>query len=364
MTSQTVIVMTHNGLGDVVTTLPLLDRIDRALAPDGKLIVVAKSALEESFLRLFPWRHAPQIVTIGTDRSFAGIRHILGLALRLRGAGPDVFLAGVTPNGLAASLFARLVGARVSVGQEGKWRKLGYTLGHVWPEGEHKVSYYARFSDVGGLTTPGDLPAFPKPRIDPAGLARDGKRLILLAPGSGAAEAHKRWPAQSFADLARRLLDASSDIRIGIFGSAQEAALLQEIATDIGNRTNCEIMAASRIEDSLRIVRDAACVVSGCSGTLHLAALMNRPLVGIYGPTNPSITGPYSDKTAIVRLGLMCSPCYHPWFTTGCGSPVCMTAIDAARVQKAVLEVLEGRYKPYPRDVRTTNATAPALPQD
>ncbi|MBI3675785.1 MAG: glycosyltransferase family 9 protein [Proteobacteria bacterium] len=360
MKAPTVIVMSHNGLGDIVMTLPLLDRIDRALPVEGRLIIVTKSALEENFLRLFQWRHSPEILTVGIDRSFRGIFRVSGVALKLRGTNPDVFIAGVMPDSLFASLFARLIGARLSIGQEGKWRRLGFSVGHAWPEGEHKTSYFARFADLAGCLPPNGELTYPTLKPVARAEATSGERLVLLSPGSQILETHKRWPAKSFAELATRLLTQFHDIRIGIFGGIHEQALLQEIANGIGSHPRCEILAPPRVEDSLAIIRQAECVVSGCSGSMHLATLLGRPVVGIYGPTNPSITGPYSDKAVIVRLGLACSPCYRPQFTAGCGNPICMTMIDVARVQSAVIDSLSGCYGPFPRKIKSTQATAPS----
>jgi heptosyltransferase-2 len=358
----TVIVMIHNGLGDVVTTLPLLERLDRQLPADGRLVLVAKSPLEERFIRLFPWRHAPEIFIIGPDRSLRGILHILRVGWSLRRRKAHIFIAGVMPDSLVGSLFSLLVAAKTGIGQEGKWRRLGFPVGHAWPEGEHKVSYYARFAEAANLVGEGAPIIFPSPRFPSTAnsTAQVRSKLLLLAPGSGPSETHKRWPARSYGQLARRLLEQIPDVRIGIFGGAQERSLLQRVADEVGPSSRCEILAPEAIEESLQILQNADCVVSGCSGSLHLAALLDRPIVGLYGPTNPSITGPYSNKTIIVRLGLACSPCYHPWFTKGCGTPICMTELDVERVQAAVCAALEGRTGPFPRTIRSTQATAPS----
>jgi ADP-heptose:LPS heptosyltransferase len=43
---------------------------------------------------------------------------------------------------------------------------------------------------------------------------------------------------------------------------------------------------------------------------MHIAAAMSRPLVTVFGPTNPVRTGPYQRMGSVVRLNLPCSPCY------------------------------------------------------
>jgi heptosyltransferase I len=43
---------------------------------------------------------------------------------------------------------------------------------------------------------------------------------------------------------------------------------------------------------------------------MHIAAALGRPLVTLYGPTNPVRTGPYGRMETVLRLDIPCSPCY------------------------------------------------------
>jgi heptosyltransferase-1 len=42
-------------------------------------------------------------------------------------------------------------------------------------------------------------------------------------------------------------------------------------------------------------------VVGGDTGPLHLAAALQRPVVGIYGPTDPARNGPYGTRSRVLR---------------------------------------------------------------
>ena len=43
---------------------------------------------------------------------------------------------------------------------------------------------------------------------------------------------------------------------------------------------------------------------------MHLAVALGRPVVSIFGPTNPEWIGPYNREGAVIRSGRACEPCY------------------------------------------------------
>jgi ADP-heptose:LPS heptosyltransferase len=43
---------------------------------------------------------------------------------------------------------------------------------------------------------------------------------------------------------------------------------------------------------------------------MHLAVALKRPVVSIFGPTDPIWIGPYGRPNAVLHADLQCSPCY------------------------------------------------------
>jgi hypothetical protein len=101
--------------------------------------------------------------------------------------------------------------------------------------------------------------------------------------------------------------------------------------------------------------------VTACSGIAHLASLADVPIVGLFGPTNPGFTGPFSDKLRVVKLNLPCSPCYGTDFVTGCGNAICMSMLYPEIVFDAVVESLKGKPSPPVPWVDTTDVREPIL---
>jgi len=130
---------------------------------------------------------------------------------------------------------------------------------------------------------------------------------VVLVPGANNGSA-KRWPAPYWAALGRRLA-AERGLRIVIAGARSEQPLADEVARGM----DCAPTVAAgqtSVDELIQLLVGAELVVAGDTGPLHVAAALGRPVVGIYGPTDPANTGPLGPFTRVLRLDLPCSPCY------------------------------------------------------
>jgi lipopolysaccharide heptosyltransferase I len=109
----------------------------------------------------------------------------------------------------------------------------------------------------------------------------------------------KQWPEARFAELARRLLDEGRIERVLLLGAPSESAVLDEIAHDRSDIVS--IAGAGPLAMSMAAVRDAAIVIGNDSAMLHAAAGFDRPLVGLFGPTDPVECGPCGRIADTIR---------------------------------------------------------------
>lgn len=111
-------------------------------------------------------------------------------------------------------------------------------------------------------------------------LAQPG--FVLLTPGAGWGA--KQWPRARFAELARAL--SAQGLRVLVnSGAAQEG--IDPIVTD-GHAAALPCSVAQLIA----LTRRAALVIGGDTGPVHLAAALGRPVVALFGPTDPHRNGP------------------------------------------------------------------------
>ena len=55
------------------------------------------------------------------------------------------------------------------------------------------------------------------------------------------------------------------------------------------------------LEQLISITRRVSIAIAGDTGPLHLACALGRPVVGIYGPTDPSRNGPFGTRFKVLR---------------------------------------------------------------
>jgi len=78
-------------------------------------------------------------------------------------------------------------------------------------------------------------------------------------------------------------------------------------------------------------------VISNDSGLMHIAAALQRPLVGFYGSTSPKYTPPLSDKVAIVHTDIECRPCFER--ECPLGHLKCLRELPAEKVLAAIQQL-------------------------
>lgn len=133
-------------------------------------------------------------------------------------------------------------------------------------------------------------------------------RVIGVHPG-GNIWMMKRWPADRFAKLMDRIEEEYPGTKILIFGGSEEEGLKRKVAEKA--KVDPIPVETMPIRATAALIKRCDLFVANDSAPMHIAAAVKTPVVGIFGPTNPDATGPFSRQSAVVSLGLKCQPCYN-----------------------------------------------------
>jgi heptosyltransferase-1 len=120
------------------------------------------------------------------------------------------------------------------------------------------------------------------------------KPVVLIHPGAGWGA--KRWPASRYGAVAEELTDCGMTVLVNA-GPGEESLAAEVVTASRGRAT----VVGCSLEQLIALSRRISLAVGGDTGPLHLACALGKPVVGIYGPTDPSRNGPYGSSFRVLR---------------------------------------------------------------
>lgn len=165
-------------------------------------------------------------------------------------------------------------------------------------------------------------------------------RVVAIAPGSK--HFTKRWPPAAFAQCAERLLHAGYEVVL--IGSSFDRQIFSEVLQRIDStaRQSVRSVIAESLDETLRIIDTASCVIANDSSIVHIAAARHVPVIDVYGSTVPAFGfTPYKSDHVIVETDVECRPCTH-FGRSECpkGHFRCMNDIDVNSVVSSAMRFL------------------------
>ena len=363
-----------SAVGDVVHTIPVLNKLRRRY-PMAQLDWLVTPAIAELL------RHHPAITNIiefereawSTPWRLTPFTSYARLAAKLRAAAYDLVVDMHGQFRTAALTLATGAPARIGFdrprasvwdasprkfpeqarkhawqgAREGSW--LAYTHHIPVPTLDlHAVDRYLNVGQILGLDgEPADF-SFPIPRSAvsrvEALLAEHGAEhgeIVIMAPGT--VWETKHWGSDKFAEVARHFL--SKDSAVVLIGSQRERVVCEEVVAlapgviDLAGMTALSELAALIQRSTISITND--------SGPMHLAVALDRPVISIFGPTDPVWIGPYRRGDAVLRADLECSPCYLRKLKHCHHHHACMRSVSAPAVIERAERILSASQKRF-----------------
>ncbi|WP_295761065.1 lipopolysaccharide heptosyltransferase II [Undibacterium sp.] len=303
------LVIAPNWIGDAIMAQPLLQLLKQNY-PHRAIDVLAPSWVAPVIRAMSEVDH---VIESSLKHGSFKFREYLSYAQILRHRSySEVY---VLPNTLKYALLPWLAGIKKRIGYRGETR---YGLINVMHHDNRHAplpmtKFYAALAAKPKTQFALVLPR-PVLHVAPAqietvytslGLSGSSK-LIVFAPGAEFGTA-KRWPASHFARLAQTIKQAHPQAQVVLLGSPKDVAVCEEILSLSPKLIN--LAGKTSLDQAIAVIAGAALMVSNDSGLLHVASGLNRPVIALYGPTDPEHAPPFSDVAKSVSLHLACAPC-------------------------------------------------------
>jgi lipopolysaccharide heptosyltransferase I len=365
-----ILLVKPSALGDVVHTIPLLPKlrvrfpraqIDWFITPENAELVRHHPAL--SGVVLFDRRKLA-----GIGRSWNATADLLGLLGRLRRTRYELVID--VHGQMRSALVTLATGASVRVGfdrpvrrsrtqselhelhnvpqrgwagaREGSWMAYSHRI-PIPTLDIHAIDRLFWLTPILGLDDgPADLRIYLSAQTE-----MDAERLLeqhllqqfgALVPGT--IWETKHWDPERFAEVGMWL--KRRGFGVVLLGTRRDRSRCQAIAKicpgalDLSGQTTPGQLAA--------ILKRAAICITSDSGSMHLAVALERPVVSVFGPTNPVQIGPYGRPEAVVRVAVPCSPCNYRQLSQCPHGHACMRQVSAAMVIERIESALSAVY--------------------
>ena len=323
----------HNGLCELLFTLPALHTLREAF-PDAQICTVVRPGLAALL------DDSPLVSELLT-RPKGGLSEQATLMARLAAGHCDIALS-FSPS-RQCSLLAFATRAPVRIGYHGAKMESLLTH-HVMPDGPFTIEagldlvralgVAPRQLDYGGLLQLAPEHSFSvntmlhQQRIEGPFLVAN----VTGESGSGK-QPIREWPLQSWALALGELSRRWPIVLVGARPAPHVAEMLTVPCADFGGKLSLPQMAVLCGKAKLCLGTDG--------GIFHLAATMQTPVVGLYGPTNWQETGPRGVAHRIVRQSMDCAPCLlEKCKFSGPDERKCLTQLTPGQVVAAVRDLI------------------------
>ncbi len=162
----------------------------------------------------------------------------------------------------------------------------------------------------------------------------------LVGMQIGAADAYRRWPLESFVEVAK-FIRARHGAKIYLNASDQEQNLAKEFQRLLGDREFFH-HPGKTLSQTAALIKSCSLFISNDTGPMHMAIALQVPLIALFTPSDPKVTGPIEyDKAIVIRKETPCKSCLF----RGCRENFCMKQISVEEVCRAVDQVLSPGLK-------------------
>lgn len=318
-----------NWLGDIVMSLPIIEAL-KLKFPQAEIHALVKIPFDE-ILKSDP--RIDTVISFNKPSSFFQKLKSMALAKRLKPQNYDLCIC--LTRSISSVLPLYLGGIKQTIGASGFLGSFFLTNPIKLDKTLHQRQQYLSFLKPLGIKHPCEFTTLNKPSYQADFFKNLGlnKPYILLHPGASYGSA-KTWPLAYFEKLASYLLEMDKYTIVFLGDKSQKSPkLAHPHLLDLTGKTS--------LNDLLILMAYADLVICNDSGPMHLADGLNVKLLAIFGPTNPTLTGPKNHHSEFIFNKTPCGPCFKRICPL---DHQCMRQITPEIIWKKACQLLESTY--------------------
>lgn len=172
--------------------------------------------------------------------------------------------------------------------------------------------------------------------------ATTGRELVLIYPGGGILPI-RAWPAESYAEICRKLI--ASGRTVAVIGLASDKALAQDIVKMSGSEFCLDLTGYTRnVRELLVLFHHAQLLITNDGGPGQFAAMTPIDSIVLFGPETPVLYGSLTPRSISIHLEQHpCSPCltaYNHRQSPCDGDNQCLKRITPAQIMAVAMQKL------------------------
>ncbi|MFC2169355.1 lipopolysaccharide heptosyltransferase II [Acidobacteriota bacterium] len=303
-----IVIRAPNWIGDSILALPAMYSLSKNY-PEAQIWIAARSWVKN----IFNWFDFIEGTIALPDQM-----HLKNLRKSAQDLKQFNFDTGVLfTNSFSSSLLFYMAKIPQRWGYATDSRRLLLTKGITVKKNRpasHQVHYYlSLLSSLGLKTYPPELslPLNQEEKRNTKNLLKTlnvnlKNRLVLINPGAFYGSA-KRWPATHYAMLAN-FLQERKKANILLIGSKDERMLAESIAANMKEKPII-MTGKTSLTQLIGLIHYADLLITNDSGPMHIANALRIPVIALFGPTDPVLTGPFQEPFIVIKKESSCWPC-------------------------------------------------------
>ena len=113
----------------------------------------------------------------------------------------------------------------------------------------------------------------------------------------------KQWPAEKFCELIKLFVAQNPTTQISVFAAPHEREMIESVIEAIPAAQRIDL-----VKEEIDLPLVAACIercqlfIGNDSGLMHIAAAVKTPTIGLFGPSDDKVYGPWGNNNVVVRI--------------------------------------------------------------